>query len=717
MSKIVIIEPNPNDKDQTRNYFVKGEKGADGFSPIVETSKTGDTATVTITDATGEHSFEVKDGANGTSNPEIYNSVSSMKSANLTAGTYAMTSGYYAKNDGGASKYLIRSAVTGDTDDGGSIIVLNNGLVAELIVENNSVHVAQFGIQENTDILTKLNALASFVASKDVGNVVFATNGVYELSGAVVFNTDKLTIWGNNAKIKVQDGIYRALRVYGDSISIYDLTIDGNDTRQDQWEDTSYPGDMTNIYALNTDCHNVYLNNFNITNLWGQGIMLLDYNNVVIENCTFNKIGGGFYYTDPVSGANDNFGDALHFGGHDGTANIVLNNFYAEGYTTDLNGGRKSRGGLVLEDFVGTTYNPDNTYVTMNNCQLINFNRVFHYEGLQSPTTIKFSNGEITQDDSICVPEYACDLVIENSIINHTELNYGGSCSFRGYNATIKDSVINIADDATYSLSHASKCEYENCTINNINNTSLMNGIGIFRKCTLNFDGLSTYFMYNSTGKFYDCTFNNSSTLSDLIMYKSGTKIDIYNCVFNNVQPYGNFKDINSTLYLVSNATDELIGEYSKTTLYVNNVLKAKPNINQVFNATNEINFNSVFTQVNFGSNNSINLFPNPLPNDFAWKPNSKYYVIFYGANADYLMYATKFMSACYFGTIVTDASGTPSVSGSIVASTDSPAGYNRELSFDTTNNKISKGSASSNVSRVMYWILPYNYKNEIAHI
>lgn len=647
----------------------------------------------------------------------IYNSVSSMKAADLDAGVYAVTSGYYSKNDGGASKYLIRTAISSDVDNGGSIIILDNGKVAELIVENDTIHVMQFGIQQNTDIKAKLTTLASFVATANVGNIVFATNGVYRLTGAVVFNTTQLTIWGNNCSIKVQDGIYRAIRVYGNTLNIYDLTIDGNETRQNQWSDTRYPGDMTNIYALSTDCTNVYLENFNITNLWGQGIMLLDYNNVIINNCTFNKIGGGFYYTDPETGANDNFGDALHFGGHNGTANVIIKNFYAEGYTTTLNGGRKSRGGLVLEDFVGTTYLPDKTFVTMDNCQLINFNRVFHYEGLQSPTTIKFSNGEITQDDSICVPAYACDLVIENSIINHTELNYGGSCSFRGYNAKIKDSTINIANNAQNSLVHACKCDYENCTINNINQTSLMNGTGIFRRCKLNFNGLNTYFMYNSTGKFYDCEFNNSTTSSDLAMTESGSKIDVYNSVFNNIKPYGNLKDTKSILNIISAVSDDLIGKYSKSTIYSGNVLKSLPNINQVFNATDEINFDSVFQTTNFGTSTSIDLFPTTLPTGFVWKPNSKYLMIFYGANADYLKYVQKFNSACYFATIKTNASGTPSVDGEITASTDAPSGWGRELSFDLTNNKISKGTYSGNVNRVMCWILPYNYYNEIAII
>lgn len=45
---------------------VQGEHGEPGVSPMVSTSKVGKTTTVTITDANGEHTFDIKDGADGT---------------------------------------------------------------------------------------------------------------------------------------------------------------------------------------------------------------------------------------------------------------------------------------------------------------------------------------------------------------------------------------------------------------------------------------------------------------------------------------------------------------------------------------------------------------------------------------------------------------------------------------------------------------------------
>lgn len=62
MSKITIIESNANDRDNVRNYMVKGERGDDGVSPTFETSKTGNVATITITDVEGTHTVELEDG-------------------------------------------------------------------------------------------------------------------------------------------------------------------------------------------------------------------------------------------------------------------------------------------------------------------------------------------------------------------------------------------------------------------------------------------------------------------------------------------------------------------------------------------------------------------------------------------------------------------------------------------------------------------------------
>jgi hypothetical protein len=53
------------DKEGDHTFTV--QDGVDGVSPTVSISKTGDVATVTITDSNGDHTFTIKDGINGTS--------------------------------------------------------------------------------------------------------------------------------------------------------------------------------------------------------------------------------------------------------------------------------------------------------------------------------------------------------------------------------------------------------------------------------------------------------------------------------------------------------------------------------------------------------------------------------------------------------------------------------------------------------------------------
>lgn len=78
--------------------------------------------------------------------PIVYKSVAEMKADSLLfAGMTACTLGYYSPNDGGAGTYIIRAKADGDVDDGGSLHELANGNVAELVVENGTVNVKQFG--------------------------------------------------------------------------------------------------------------------------------------------------------------------------------------------------------------------------------------------------------------------------------------------------------------------------------------------------------------------------------------------------------------------------------------------------------------------------------------------------------------------------------------------------------------------------------------------
>lgn len=88
-----------------------------------------------------------------------FNNIEEMKSANLKEGDYCITLGYYKANDGGNSEYLIRTKTKSDIDDGGSIHVINDNLVAELIIKDNYVDIRKMGATKNSDISNILNIL------------------------------------------------------------------------------------------------------------------------------------------------------------------------------------------------------------------------------------------------------------------------------------------------------------------------------------------------------------------------------------------------------------------------------------------------------------------------------------------------------------------------------------------------------------------------------
>lgn len=69
--------------------------------------------------------------------------VSTLRTTDAKVGEVYGTKGYYTDNDGGQGFYIIR-ADDSDTDDGGAIIILDNGNVAELIADG-TVNVKQFG--------------------------------------------------------------------------------------------------------------------------------------------------------------------------------------------------------------------------------------------------------------------------------------------------------------------------------------------------------------------------------------------------------------------------------------------------------------------------------------------------------------------------------------------------------------------------------------------
>ena len=112
-----------------------------------------------------------------------YDNVNSMINAeNLANGCYARTLGYYEKNDGGTATYKIRTITNDDVVDDMTIIEMSdNTLVAELIVENNTINANQIGCKaddETFDNGIKLNTILNYCNEKGI-NFEFFTGQYY----------------------------------------------------------------------------------------------------------------------------------------------------------------------------------------------------------------------------------------------------------------------------------------------------------------------------------------------------------------------------------------------------------------------------------------------------------------------------------------------------------------------------------------------------------
>ena len=125
-----------------------------------------------------------------------YKNVAEMKSSDTAIiDRPCVTLGYYEPNDGGGAVYIIRAKTDSDVDDGGSVLVLDNGNVAELMVDG-AVNVKQFGAKgdRKTDDYDAITKALHFSYLKDNGSITDGMRWVKAVSAVYFpFGTYKIS--------------------------------------------------------------------------------------------------------------------------------------------------------------------------------------------------------------------------------------------------------------------------------------------------------------------------------------------------------------------------------------------------------------------------------------------------------------------------------------------------------------------------------------------
>lgn len=235
----------------------------------------------------------------------VFNNVNDMKQAtNLVNGSTCQTLGFNQINDDGGATYKIRSITNDDVIDEASIIALiDNSLIAELIIENDEVNPIQFGAKCNgvDDDALSIRKAINYLNSKNGGTLNLLDNKIYTLSSvendSFITLKNKCNIIGKSIlKVKNNYGDFRFMFIANeniDNITLKDFTIDENTTNNPKTNNTGQENYLRTIFRLLA--HNYNIDNMIIENVTINdciGVWQYEFegkcDNISLDNCTIN---------------------------------------------------------------------------------------------------------------------------------------------------------------------------------------------------------------------------------------------------------------------------------------------------------------------------------------------------------------------------------------------------------------------------------------------
>ncbi len=346
---------------------------------------------------------------------KICSNIEEMEDLDSKEGMTIHTLGYYTANDGGESFYKIRLKTEEDVDDGGSIIIIGD-LVAELIVENNTVNVKQFGAKGDgisDDTLPIQNALNS------QADKIYVSEGNYLITSTLTMPFNK-TLYGCNANTCIFKG-----DDFDDYLIIYGTTYDYGSKRgkiEDIRLETSDEQLANQTYGLylnsGLEIKNVYFNH--LKQAISKSSSYID--NLILYRCHIMYCGGkANSYVVDLAGK----GDAI----------LISQCHFVAGYTLD---NYNDYLGIRVQSSTGTLLenNIINAPITINNSIATLLNN--HVEGPSAPLHFNLSNIMINNSN------VSIDTLFIHKCINKPEIAIQLETSNEAHNSEVNLKNVNI---------------------------------------------------------------------------------------------------------------------------------------------------------------------------------------------------------------------------------------------------------------------------------
>jgi|GEM_PF-2161071 len=221
----------------------------------------------------------------------VFNNVAEMKASNKVKAGYTLkTLGFYQSGDGGGADYVIVDDIGDDEVDDGSIIALQKGLYAKLLVKNSIVDIKVFGakgdsVTDNTEAINKANNFAN-----KNGYTLFISNGIFGVTSVTLNCKNVIGSYNSNlSKILCLEEVDLMIdRKNCDIANIENITIDCNNKAK-VCIDTSYT--LQNGPSVNANHRNIRIVNpvekgwvaQNNNDVWWEGVQIAGSNSIALE--------------------------------------------------------------------------------------------------------------------------------------------------------------------------------------------------------------------------------------------------------------------------------------------------------------------------------------------------------------------------------------------------------------------------------------------------